>query len=224
MDISTCEPVENIMVEIWHCNSTGSYSYFTTSSLDTPSGGGGGGGGMGNGSAPSGVAPSGSGTAPTALPSSTNSSTISRRAQDDDSNDDGTFLRGGYPTNSNGLVEFEVSLNSASDSEQILTCSSPHRLLGQDTTLAEPFTFTLLFERITRFPMMGEFPFFSPVLLSSSPRDKRLMDYLDNLIQHYRLSIRNCRSRRSNLFQRDSKLPCTRNRRLSKHRSATYCQ
>jgi len=143
MDISTCEPVENIMVEIWHCNSTGSYSYFTTSSLDAPSGGGGGGGGgMGNGSAPSGVALSGSGAAPSALPSSTNSSTISKRAQDDDSNDDGTFLRGGYPTNANGLVEFEVSLNLASDPGKIVTPSSSHRLLGQDTTLEEPFTST----------------------------------------------------------------------------------
>jgi len=97
---------------------------------------------MGNGSAPSGVALSGSGAAPSALPSSTNSSTISKRAQDDDSNDDGTFLRGGYPTNANGLVEFEVSLNLASDPGKIVTPSSSHRLLGQDTTLEEPFTST----------------------------------------------------------------------------------
>ncbi|GAA5966040.1 hypothetical protein JCM3765_006548 [Sporobolomyces pararoseus] len=104
MDISTCEPIENMMVEIWHCNSTGSYSYFTTATLDQP-GGGAGGGGMGNGSAPSGMgmAPSGSASA---APSSTSS--LSKRAQEDDSNDDGTFLRGGYPTNSNGLVEFET--------------------------------------------------------------------------------------------------------------------
>ncbi|GAA5894783.1 intradiol ring-cleavage dioxygenase [Sporobolomyces salmoneus] len=90
MDISTCEPIENIMVEIWHCNSTGSYSYFTTASLDQPGGGGGGGGGMGGSASP-----------PTA-------SSLSKRAQDDDSNDDGTFLRGGYPTNSNGVVEFNT--------------------------------------------------------------------------------------------------------------------
>jgi len=61
---------------------------------------------MGSGAAPSGMAPSGSASA-----AASTSTSLSKRAQDDDSNDDGTFLRGGYPTNSNGLVEFEVSIH-----------------------------------------------------------------------------------------------------------------
>lgn len=60
--------------------------------------------GMASGAAPSGFAPSGSASALPSTSSST-SSTLAKRTVDDD----GTWLRGGYPTNANGLVEFEVS-------------------------------------------------------------------------------------------------------------------
>ncbi|GAA5873288.1 hypothetical protein JCM16303_001082 [Sporobolomyces ruberrimus] len=113
IDISTCKPIENMMVEIWHCNSTGSYSYFSTATLGQPGGDGGIGGG--NGSAPSGSMAMGSGVPLSGSPPSSTasatlaaSSSLAKRAQDEDSDDDGTFLRGGYPTNSNGLVEFET--------------------------------------------------------------------------------------------------------------------
>ncbi|GAA6062291.1 hypothetical protein JCM10212_004379 [Sporobolomyces blumeae] len=118
IDIATCTPLENVMVEIWHANVTGSYSYFAGESLDQPGGGsadGGMGGGngtmpsggaaMSGGAMPSGMAPSGAASA--AMPSSSSSSTIAKRTVGDGS-DDGSFFRGGYPTNANGLVEFQT--------------------------------------------------------------------------------------------------------------------
>ncbi|PSR82750.1 dioxygenase [Coniella lustricola] len=36
MDIETCEPLEGVMVNFWHCNATGSYSSFTALSPNTP--------------------------------------------------------------------------------------------------------------------------------------------------------------------------------------------
>ncbi|GAA6014168.1 hypothetical protein JCM10207_006120 [Rhodosporidiobolus poonsookiae] len=105
IDINTCEPLTNNLIEVWHANATGSYSYFTTDSMDAPSGGMGGGGG--NGTMPSGgmggmsgAAPSGTGAAPSAAASG-----LTKRS-DTDPYDDGTFLRGGYPTNDDGVVEF----------------------------------------------------------------------------------------------------------------------
>ncbi|ELU36540.1 dioxygenase domain-containing protein [Rhizoctonia solani AG-1 IA] len=58
MDVTTCTPLEQALVEIWHCNSTGHYSGFTAANT---------GGGGGNGTAPSGnmTVPSGNATAPT---------------------------------------------------------------------------------------------------------------------------------------------------------------
>ncbi|GAA5878415.1 hypothetical protein JCM8547_003593 [Rhodosporidiobolus lusitaniae] len=109
IDISTCEPLTNTLVEIWHANVTGFYSHFTTDVLDTPSGGSGGGMGDGNGTMSfgglggmSGAPPSG--TAPSsAAPSG--SARLAKRS-DTDAYDDSTFLRGGYPTNDEGVVEF----------------------------------------------------------------------------------------------------------------------
>jgi protocatechuate 3,4-dioxygenase beta subunit len=34
--MATCEPLENALVDFWHCNGTGSYSSFTQRSADTP--------------------------------------------------------------------------------------------------------------------------------------------------------------------------------------------
>ncbi|GAA5938977.1 hypothetical protein JCM1841_002728 [Sporobolomyces salmonicolor] len=98
LDINTCEPLENVMVELWHCNATGSYSFFTTATLDAPGGGSGGGNGTGPGF-------SGNGTAPGANGYATAASSLTKRSETG-TNDDGTFCRGGYSTNDAGLVEF----------------------------------------------------------------------------------------------------------------------
>jgi protocatechuate 3,4-dioxygenase beta subunit len=36
LDMATCEPLENVLLDFWHCNATGSYSSFTHLSPDTP--------------------------------------------------------------------------------------------------------------------------------------------------------------------------------------------
>ncbi|CAE6488155.1 unnamed protein product [Rhizoctonia solani] len=91
IDIRTCQPLPRALVEIWSCNSTGFYSSFTT--------------------APPAVPP--------ALPASTdplytNSAIRSAIIELDLSNTTGrktdelTWLRGAYPTNDNGMVEFKT--------------------------------------------------------------------------------------------------------------------
>ncbi|QRW15601.1 intradiol ring-cleavage dioxygenase [Rhizoctonia solani] len=107
MDVTTCTPLEQALVEIWHCNSTGHYSGFTAANT---------GGGGGNGTAPSGnmTVPSGNATAPTGTESIPAAPTggaggcvvlanlyVSYLNISPES-----FLRGGYATNSEGMVEF----------------------------------------------------------------------------------------------------------------------
>lgn len=36
LDMATCEPLPNALVDLWHCNATGSYSSFTELSPNTP--------------------------------------------------------------------------------------------------------------------------------------------------------------------------------------------
>ncbi|KAL4959595.1 intradiol ring-cleavage dioxygenase [Aspergillus stella-maris] len=36
LDMATCEPLENVLLDMWHCNATGSYSSFTKLSPNTP--------------------------------------------------------------------------------------------------------------------------------------------------------------------------------------------
>ncbi|KAL4810468.1 Intradiol ring-cleavage dioxygenase [Aspergillus unguis] len=36
LDMATCEPLPNVLVDFWHCNATGSYSSFTELSPNTP--------------------------------------------------------------------------------------------------------------------------------------------------------------------------------------------
>ncbi|KAM3065614.1 hypothetical protein ACMFMF_010836 [Clarireedia jacksonii] len=36
LDMATCEPLENVLVDFWHCNATGSYSSFDALSPNTP--------------------------------------------------------------------------------------------------------------------------------------------------------------------------------------------
>ncbi|CAE6458820.1 unnamed protein product, partial [Rhizoctonia solani] len=101
-DVTTCQPLDQALVEIWHCNATGQYSGFTTAQLDAPGGG--------NGTTPdgnstmtfNGTAPTGTesmGAAPTGAGGGGMSST--------GMTDQFTFLRGGWATNSEGIVEFK---------------------------------------------------------------------------------------------------------------------
>ncbi|KAL1871363.1 hypothetical protein Daus18300_004729 [Diaporthe australafricana] len=77
MDVETCEPMDDVLVDIWYCNSTGSYSSFTALSPDTPF---------------------------EELLEQLNK-TIGE-GELDLHTDDTTFLRAHWPTNSNGIVEF----------------------------------------------------------------------------------------------------------------------
>ncbi|CAE6403041.1 unnamed protein product [Rhizoctonia solani] len=104
MDVTTCTPLEQALVEIWHCNSTGHYSGFTASNT---------GGGGGNGTAPGGniTAPTGSGSM--SLPTGTGSMSAMPTGGaggggggSTSMTDQESFLRGGYATNSEGMVEF----------------------------------------------------------------------------------------------------------------------
>jgi protocatechuate 3,4-dioxygenase beta subunit len=36
LDMATCEPLPNVLLDFWHCNATGSYSSFTQRSPNTP--------------------------------------------------------------------------------------------------------------------------------------------------------------------------------------------
>ncbi|CAE6443164.1 unnamed protein product [Rhizoctonia solani] len=103
MDVTTCQPLDQALVEIWHCNATGHYSGFASAN-------GGGGGG-------SGTAPSGNSTAlpgSMSLPTETESSsamptgTPGGGGGSTSMSDQLTFLRGGYATNSEGMVEFST--------------------------------------------------------------------------------------------------------------------
>ncbi|QRV96241.1 intradiol ring-cleavage dioxygenase [Ceratobasidium sp. AG-Ba] len=100
MDVTTCTPLDQALVEIWHCNSTGSYSGFTTASLGAPPDGGMGGGNNTN-SVITMTATNSSAAAPTGAPGGGSGGGGSTAMTDQL-----TFLRGGYATNSEGMVEF----------------------------------------------------------------------------------------------------------------------
>ncbi|CAE6458746.1 unnamed protein product [Rhizoctonia solani] len=101
MDVITCQPLDQALVEIWHCNATGHYSGFTSANM---------GGGGGNGTAPSGnvTAPPGSMSIPTGTESSSAAPTGTSGGGGGSTSmtDQLSFLRGGYATNSEGMVEF----------------------------------------------------------------------------------------------------------------------
>ncbi|KAG8695786.1 hypothetical protein FRC11_001215, partial [Ceratobasidium sp. 423] len=103
MDVTTCTPLEQALVEIWHCNSTGHYSGFTAA--NTGSGGG------GNGTAPGGNMTMPTGTESMSLPTGTGSVPASPTGGAGGGGGGSTsmtyqesFLRGGYATNSEGMV------------------------------------------------------------------------------------------------------------------------
>ncbi|KAG8710094.1 hypothetical protein FRC11_004883, partial [Ceratobasidium sp. 423] len=105
MDATTCTPLEQALVEIWHCNSTGHYSGFTAANT--------GGGGAGNGTAPGGNMTVPTGTESMSLPTGTESMSAMPTGGaggggggSTSMTDQESFLRGGYATNSEGMVEF----------------------------------------------------------------------------------------------------------------------
>lgn len=82
LDMETCEPLEGVMVDFWHCNATGSYSSFTALSPNTP------------------------------FVELLQSLNISESDYDigvtDLHTDDTTFLRGMWPTDSAGMMEMKT--------------------------------------------------------------------------------------------------------------------
>lgn len=121
MDTSTCKPLPNVLVEIWHANATGYYSSVASASMKrrsdqypllnsgfgTGATSGGGGGSNSSSSAangpPSGSAPSGASMSQGAAPSG---SGMVGGGGGSSKNNEENFLRGGWQTNDNGLVEF----------------------------------------------------------------------------------------------------------------------
>lgn len=82
LDMDTCEPLEGVMVDFWHCNATGSYSSFTALSPNTP------------------------------FLELLQQLNISESDYDigvtDLHTDDTTFLRGMWPTDANGMMEMKT--------------------------------------------------------------------------------------------------------------------
>jgi protocatechuate 3,4-dioxygenase beta subunit len=81
IDIETCEPLEKALVDFWHCNATGSYSSFTKLSPNT------------------------------AFETLLNDMNITdfEIGVTDLHTDDTTFLRGMWPTDSEGMMEMKTS-------------------------------------------------------------------------------------------------------------------
>ncbi|QRW15659.1 intradiol ring-cleavage dioxygenase [Rhizoctonia solani] len=103
IDVTTCQPLDQALVEIWHCNATGQYSGFTSAQLDLPSGGNGTAPG-GNSTAPvNGTAPTGTESAGAAPTGGAGGGGMGSTSMTDQL----TFLRGGWATNSEGMVEFK---------------------------------------------------------------------------------------------------------------------
>ncbi|KAF9255067.1 aromatic compound dioxygenase [Marasmius fiardii PR-910] len=97
MDISTCTPLENAFVELWNANATGVYGSYGDPAGAGTSGGMGGSGG--NGSTMS--VPASSMSMPMSMPSDGPSGGGGSSAMVRNE----TFLRGGYYTDSEGIVE-----------------------------------------------------------------------------------------------------------------------
>ncbi|KAK0199725.1 dioxygenase [Desarmillaria ectypa] len=79
IDINTCEPMQNVLIDLWHCNATGSYSSFTKLSPNTPF---------------------------EELLEELNYTIVDDNF--DLHTDDTTFLRGMWPTDANGVMEMKT--------------------------------------------------------------------------------------------------------------------
>lgn len=105
IDTSTCEPLSNALVEIWHCNATGQYSGFSTTSTgsSTPSGGS---DSMSiDPAATASMSMGGGGTPPDG---STGGGGDGGGGMSSAMTDNYNFLRGGWQTNENGIVTFNT--------------------------------------------------------------------------------------------------------------------
>lgn len=80
IDVNTCEPMDQALVSFWHCNATGSYSSFTGISPNTPFG-----------------------DVLDQMNITIGNGTLDLHT------DDTTFLRGMWPTDSDGLMEMNTS-------------------------------------------------------------------------------------------------------------------
>lgn len=82
LDMATCEPLPNVLLDLWHCNATGSYSSFTALSPNTGF--------------------------VTLLQSLNISESNFEIGVTDLHTDDTTFLRGMWPTDANGVMEMKT--------------------------------------------------------------------------------------------------------------------
>ncbi|KAJ5261177.1 aromatic compound dioxygenase [Penicillium angulare] len=80
LDMATCEPLPNALVDLWHCNATGSYSSFTELSPNTPF---------------------------PELLAQLNVTDLEMGVTDLHT-DDSTWLRGMWPTDANGIMEMKT--------------------------------------------------------------------------------------------------------------------
>ncbi|KAK0236660.1 Intradiol ring-cleavage dioxygenase [Armillaria nabsnona] len=78
IDINTCEPMRNVLVDLWHCNATGSYSSFTGRNPNTP------------------------------FEQLVQALNVTIDENFDIHTDDTTFLRGMWPTDANGVMEMKT--------------------------------------------------------------------------------------------------------------------
>jgi protocatechuate 3,4-dioxygenase beta subunit len=97
-DAESCEPIENAIVDVWHCDALGIYSGFESSS----EGSGGAGGAPPGGAPPRGAPPSGE--APPAGGQQPGDAGVGGSSRSDDE----TYLRGAQATNSDGIAEFKT--------------------------------------------------------------------------------------------------------------------
>ncbi|GAT30076.1 hypothetical protein RIB2604_03300480 [Aspergillus luchuensis] len=82
LNMATCEPLEDVLIDIWHCNATGSYSSFTHLSPNTPF--------------------------PEILKQEGINESDFKMGVTDLHTDDTTFLRGMWPTDKHGMMEMKT--------------------------------------------------------------------------------------------------------------------
>ncbi|GKT48909.1 uncharacterized protein ColSpa_09090 [Colletotrichum spaethianum] len=78
LNVNTCEPMEDVLVDLWHCNATGSYSSFTMQDPNTP------------------------------FEELLEQLNVTIGPNLDLHTDDTTWLRGMWPTDSNGIMEMKT--------------------------------------------------------------------------------------------------------------------
>ena len=102
LNATSCQPLANATVEIWHCDAAGDYSGFSGSLPGTPGGGAGGPGGPPPGG-PGGPPPGGmGGPPPGGVPAGTGP------AMRNTPTNDMVFLRGGQVSDASGAVTFQT--------------------------------------------------------------------------------------------------------------------